>query len=130
MERRNLCLCDRDGDNGLVESEFPFFLLFVSRIFFSSIERNHGGYLLTGVLLRQSFLRMVILTVTFLQNLPSSLPAKWAEISKNQLKFLTFQRQEQSWPFYGVKRHEKNTKYITVHTKLWWSYISCTLNHF
>lgn len=50
--------------------------------YYYHIKINFNSYLLTGVLLLQSFLRIVILTVTFLQNFPSSLPAKWALIEK------------------------------------------------
>lgn len=86
--QKPLAVWKRDADNSLVAFVFLFFLLFISYIFFPSIKRNHDSYLLTGVLLLQSFLRIVILTVTFLQNFPSSLPAKWALIEKYQLKIL------------------------------------------
>lgn len=79
-------LCERDAGNSLVE--FVFLSSFFFFFFFSSIKINCDSYLLTGVLLLQSFLRIVILTVTFLQNFPSSLPAKWALIEKYQLKTL------------------------------------------
>jgi len=85
MTQNPLSPRETDEDNSLVEFVFPFFLHFS---FFPSIKRNHDSYLLTGVLLLQSFLRIVILTVTFLQNFPSSLPAKWALIEKYQLKIL------------------------------------------
>lgn len=107
-----------------------FVLLLPFSYFFLSIKINRDNCLLTGVLLLQSFLRIVIRTVTFLQNFPSSLPAKQALIEKYQFKTLNI---SEARTFLNVlwgqeaKTNTPNT--INKYTNLLWQSDICYTIH-